>query len=1047
MAQVRLITGPVNAARQGQIDKRFLEVYPNVTLILPSRALTRERSTHIIQTHDLPGFLGAPILDLSTFATQLLEQAGIRVNALTSLERQRLLQRCIHQLAAADQLDMLKVAPDTAGLINHLLQIITQLKQAAIDPETFAQKLLSRADATDEDILISRVYTAYQEQLRTLLRHDVPGLFWEATLQCEGARPALIPEGHTLLLDGFDDFTPSEFRFLQALEPHLDTLVFGINYDDRPGRLDCHALTQRTVQQIRKAFDVTPITIEAPAPDTYSQYAAEHIFWRDPPKMPDNLRANIRIQACHDEQHELESCARTIKHLLLTTHTQASDMAITARSLKGMDERIGPILQEFGIPLRTPPAAALIKTPQARRLLQVLQLNPQSPRDTILTLLTDVALPWEDDCDPAVCATFDRLSRHAHALVPYTTWTTALSSLAQRLEKSRDSEINHLKQVMPHVGECIVSMQQRLQTLAAWIKPFNKAQAMGAWVQATCELLQGIAKVNSTDEENILRALYQLLAQLDDGDATPLDNAAYTAILSQALGQSTYTLSHPAQGITLLPLEQLRNRHFKHLFMLSLNDGAIPQHPNSNALYEIQDFIRLQDAGIALEGHQEHREREMLLFHHGLAAAQDQLYLSWCLHRGRREASPSPYLAELKALFPEEVLLEAPLPTAESILPTAEHTASPRDLCNVVVHRFPGQQKQWPILLNALNHPIAVEGQRQQGQPFEHYDGQLQDPTIIDGIARRYDGTHCYSANQLQSYLNCPFSFFLERILQVQDIPLPEPGFDHRVRGLILHDALEDFHRWLSTEPNEDLLSPAAEAQMNHALDKAFEKHEWKSRSASPGIIQAEHSNMARKLHQYRNIEAQRKEAQDWNPIQFECSFGMAHATSDDPLSTIEPYHMDTPLGPIPFSGRIDRIDQHKNDPASYRIIDYKTGALPGATAIREGQNIQLTLYALYLEQITKNEGACKAAYYLTPGKTARQEGLHIDGKYGWDKREENARKKIVHAIEAIRAGVFPPLKSGATCYGCSSAHICRYEKSRIERKLEAMEEQAGKQA
>ena len=113
--------------------------------------------------------------------------------------------------------------------------------------------------------------------------------------------------------------------------------------------------------------------------------------------------------------------------------------------------------------------------------------------------------------------------------------------------------------------------------------------------------------------------------------------------------------------------------------------------------------------------------------------------------------------------------------------------------------------------------------------------------------------------------------------------------------------------------------------------------------------------------------------------------------------------------------------------PGHYRIIDYKTGNLPTPGTIHDGHDIQLTLYAWYVDQRVGTPGASRAAHYLSPGKAKTVEALRL-GDAKWEDREENAKASIVAAREGIRSGSFAPVRLGDVCYRCTRAHVCRYE-------------------
>ena len=634
MTWVRLITGADALARQALVDELFLDAYPDAKLVLPGRALVRGRKAELIRGHSLPGLFGEPVLDLGTYVHGLLEGAGVVVQPLSSLERQGLLQGCILQLHASGDLDMLKVAPDAPGLLKHVLQVITELKQAAVDPETFARRVLDRENTTEEDVLISRVYGAYQEVLLSKGRHDVPGLYWEAALRCGETGFTEQVAGQYLFLDGFDDFTPSEFRFIEALSPHLSGITFGVHFDARPDRKDCFALSRRTLDRIHGTFDVEPTEIPHEDPVSWRRYVAETVFWRDEPRAPAGLREDVHVQACLDEQDEAAWCLRQVKQALQRGDIGLNDVAIASRRGEDLVEVLGALGDEYGVPLRMHSPMPLVGAPLVQRMLQLMQVVQQGDRDLVLNLLIDTALPWDDGCTPDLVSSFDRLSRHAHVTGPLESWPGALGSLAQRLVKDPSDDITHLKRILPNVSDCLAALQARVANLQTLVNPLKGEKTQADWVAVTAEMVEAMA-LDSVSGANAAReSLYQVLEQLRVTASQSLSVMQWGLVLQRALGMASYMTEQPARGVAVLGLEQLRNRQFKHVYLLRMNEGVIPEHPGMNALYDTGDYQRLRGAGVVLEGHEEHRDREMLLYHHGLAAATEQLYLCWCHQSG-----------------------------------------------------------------------------------------------------------------------------------------------------------------------------------------------------------------------------------------------------------------------------------------------------------------------------------------------------------------------------------------------------------------------------
>ena len=329
------------------------------------------------------------------------------------------------------------------------------------------------------------------------------------------------------------------------------------------------------------------------------------------------------------------------------------------------------------------------------------------------------------------------------------------------------------------------------------------------------------------------------------------------------------------------------------------------------------------------------------------------------------------------------------VPLSDGFLPDIQQAASLRDLRNTALHREMPLNEVFPEEFNAIMHGVAMERKRHDAEPFGIYDGVLSEFQLIEALTQKYGPDHLFSVNQLERYLKCPFLFFVECVLHLEAVEAPEAEFDPKVAGSILHDTLQRFHERFRGIAIPDIPPEEARTALVEALNETFRTNT----TASRGAAMAEKLRMQAALLRYLHIE-QEKDDTYWKPMNFEVAFGRDRGRSTDTLTTPEPFVMESEVGPLRFSGRIDRLD--RSEP-QVRIIDYKSNTTPLPGEITSGKSIQLSLYAWAVEQLLIPGSACSEAWYLPVGKSKYQEAL---GKKrprdGWPQREETARNAIV---------------------------------------------------
>jgi ATP-dependent helicase/nuclease subunit B len=1043
MARIRLLCGSDRSDRRQRIDTVFREAEGRALLVLPARNAAMRRREDLLLA-DNRGFWGNPVRDLTDFVVSLIEAEGIAVRPVNSFERRMLIEECLAGLPETAGLED-GPGPENAGFVTHLLRVITGLKQAAIEPEVFRNRISVSGGISPFDGLVAAAYEAYQARLRAAGLWDVPGLYWEADLICRGKEPALLASVDVLALDGFDDFTPSELRLLRNLTPHLDELVFGLNYDEMPSRRDLYRLPERAMNAIRRDFPAVQLeTFETPPPVSYHEFAADQLFWRSPPEMPAGLAPGLAIVPCADMLHELESIGRRIKTLLIEKAVAPSSIAVVFRNLASAADLLRLVFGEFGIPARVLHHPPLLESGPGAFLARLIEAVSAWRRDDIAAVL---ASPWfggEEAAAGYVHAGV--LAAQAGIIEGFDTWQRRLGRLAARMREDKKSRAAARRAGIADPAAAIAAVQARLTRLHTLTEPLNRPQSQRDFALAIDRLLDNLAMektadaLEDPDQANSagdalhgLRRMLSAMAHLDSSQK-PVNTLLLRRRLEQGLREYTFRVPAAAGGVVCIDAPGVRNLTFDHVFFCGLIEGITPAPAPANALYGDDELRGLEKAGIQLETRNDHSFRERLLFHHVLASARESITLTGSvLKEDGREATPSPFLMEVRGLFPAGISIEEDLPRADSFLPAETAIASRRDLRNTAFYRNPAM-KAFAGDTAAIEKGAAIEKLRRGQTPFDAWDGVLSDAALKAVIASRYDEKHLFSVNQIEKYIACPFRFFAERLLGLEDQETPDIEFDPLVRGLILHTALESFHRAYRGRHTTDIPEEEAREFMNRMVEAAFEKHAWRSLNAPESLTAVEMRRMKNALERY--LEISRKDGETaWKPAYFEAVFGGARGDEAEDLEKEEPFVLETGTGPVRFAGRIDRIDRHEN---LARIIDYKSSGTPSSGDITSGRSIQLTVYAMALEALLLPGAVCDEAWFVVPGRTAAQKGLNREGRRDWPNREENVLRAIADAVAGIREGAFPPAPGKSACAWCPIKDVCRHDKTRVERKIQS---------
>lgn len=154
MGQITIVCGAANSERATAIDALWREHGDKAILLTPTGRLARIRQNLLVREKHLPGLFGKHAWELTDFARAIVEASGQQVHMLSMLERRLMVHQTLVSLPTETDAAYPAVTP---GLVRHLLQIITELKQAAIEPAVFRNTLINSSHQGVFDELVAVV--------------------------------------------------------------------------------------------------------------------------------------------------------------------------------------------------------------------------------------------------------------------------------------------------------------------------------------------------------------------------------------------------------------------------------------------------------------------------------------------------------------------------------------------------------------------------------------------------------------------------------------------------------------------------------------------------------------------------------------------------------------------------------------------------------------------------------------------------------------------------------------------------------------------------
>jgi RecB family exonuclease len=284
--------------------------------------------------------------------------------------------------------------------------------------------------------------------------------------------------------------------------------------------------------------------------------------------------------------------------------------------------------------------------------------------------------------------------------------------------------------------------------------------------------------------------------------------------------------------------------------------------------------------------------------------------------------------------------------------------------------------------------------------------------------AREYHGSvgvapaRAWSVSAIETYLDCPFKFFAQHVLQLEEEPDDEEVMDPRRQGRFVHEVFETFFReWQNagrrgiTPDNLDTARELFTDVVARSLERLPEAEAGLERTRLLGSPAAAGLGEA-----VFRMEAERPTPVVERLLEKRLEGEFAFATSDGTRT-------------LALKGKADRLDLLED--GTFRLIDYKLGWPPN-----RARALQLPIYSLCAEQkLASHNGKTwklgEAAYLAFKGP--RRVVPLFTTPADRSKVLADAQQRLADTLDAINRGEFPPTPDDVyRCETCSYASVCR---------------------
>ena len=1105
MGEISVLCGPPGCGKTEEMLSRYVADVQHggfdvAVLIVPSARVARRVSRRLLTEGEFDGLADARIFTFPDLAESLLRASHLEARELTTLQQELVMRQVVAEVEAEDGLSVLGASVHTPGLVRALLGFIEELKRAAIRPAEFTEglRVAGLQRPLDEDLCA--VYARYQEVLAERRLYDAAGKFWEARDLLEAGRMDPLGEMKTLYVDGFADFTTTQLQVLGHLAAFAQTTMMSLPYDEKEAREEVRCLPEQTLKRIKEAMPEARCEGAKlnSSPEDGLAHLRGQLFAIEPSSAPDDAVGQIQLVEADSPRAEMAAIAAETKRLLLEG-VRAADICVAFRQPGKYRDLLTQMFAEHGVPYCFSAGDGIAGQPLVQTVMSLLNIPAGDyRRDDVVNFLRSELVDLsslQDDGEPDSDTVFT-VACEAGIVRGRRQWRDGLA-LRQRLLQRDLQRVSDRKPDAEELDEA-----ERAATSEAELHAkVADAAAVGRLITRLMEILDRMPETGTVAEH--VEALAEVLKQFgmsSDGLAersrgalaNPANMRAFDA-LCQSLGEwremSALTAAESQMSASEFIAElnelvrrvefregtteqgrvavldvhnDLRQVRVPYLFLADVAEGSFPAAYREDVFYSEAERKRLSErAGFDLRSRPNNEMEEAFLFHEAVSAATERLYLSYA--NAGDDGNPvlaSAYFDDVRRVLDERVAVQERPKVA--VAARADETYGVRQLREYAFWRLhsPGLKHEeeqdgvraWNLLceIDAGIVPHAAMGavaetRRYRREPFDRYDGVLDDAALIARMREDWGPGHDYSASQLAGYGKCPFRFFLERVLGLESVQEPEEEIDRGQRGLLAHRILQNFlAAWRSDDSHAKAILEGnlaeAELALAGAAGQVFADHQRQNLVAHQRLWEMTQAELRADLAAFPAAEAKANTSKDgvvYEPLWLEAGYGYR-----DKGALVVGQDAEE----VRIRGWIDRLDEvvdANGEVVGFAVFDYKTGSsVPGPKDMASGTDLQLAIYIMAAEQmLAEDERGLEcllAAYYrLRNGTAERKTPIGPLGRTDRDEVRETAQGYIVKFARAIRAGEFPVAPASANaCARCEFRAVCRYVPWRCREKM-----------
>lgn len=903
---------------------------------------------HLLNTIDTNSSINAEVLTLSRMADRVIsETIGNLQTHLSKIGKSMIIYDALDN--QKDKMNFLKSSDKNLELVQ---RTITEFKKHNVDKENLSKAINNLEDKYLQLKLsdIKNVLDKYQEKIQGSYIDEADSL----TILAENIELVDFFTDSIIYIDEFAGFTPIEYKIIEKLCTLAKEITITVCTDslENVENLDdsIYYFNQITAEKLLDIAKKTGSYIEKINIDEIKKFKsqellslAENLYTNNTKKYTEKTQ-DIQLFIAQNPHYEVENVAQNILDLVKNKNYRYKDIAVVSADIENYSEDIKAIFEEYNIPVFIDEKKDVSQNILMKYIISLLNIyaNNYSYESMFSYIKSGI------------------LEIPANKIFLLENYVKKWGIRGSKWYKS-DFEFEEKNDIQDEVNK---TKKQIIEPIIELKKNLSGEKTAK---EITKKLYEFIEKNNI--QENILKKAEELeekeQKEAADGyragikiffdvldeifmifENDKMSFERYNKILQIGISQSEFgRIPSSFDQVLFGDTDRTKTRDIKILFLLGINDGAIPNILKDEGFLNDKDRDRLKENNIEIAKNSlELLYENQFNIYKVLCMPEEKLYLSYPVTDKEGKAiRPSILITQIKKIF-ENLTEDSDIIEKKYKITTKQATL------NNVIEKYK-QYLDGENIDEEWENAILWYKQNQKDKITKILKGadytNIPEQITAGNIKEIYGKNLRTSISRLEQYRKCPFSFHLKYGLKLNE----EEEFKIRSldTGNFMHEVIDEVFSKIET--NQLDVKTISKEELNKIIEEIINQKLGMSKNyiftSSPKFIV-----LTKRLKKVVNESIQYIIEQLKNS-KFEL---YGHELEFNEKSELKPMKIDLENGnQVTVTGKIDRIDIAKTENNTYvRIIDYKSSVKDlNLNQVVAGIQIQLLTY---LDEISQQK-------------------------------------------------------------------------------------------